>query len=208
MIRILCYGDSNTWGYIPGTGKRFDESTRWTKRLQTLLGDEFEIIEEGLRGRNAGHDFEFYPRGNLNGALTFPQSILTHDPIDFVIIMLGTNDLDERFNCDAKNCAKIIEEKYINYLRKDLVNLLYKVPKIIIIAPNIMGKAATKLKDYGVVQKSQKLNTEYEKIAKKNNCIFVSNENLISGIDGIHLNSESHKYLAGKLASIIKTNLF
>lgn len=207
MIRILCYGDSNTWGYIPGTGKRFDENTRWTKRLQNLLGDEYEITEEGLRGRNVGHDFDFYPRGNLNGSLTFPQSVLTHDPIDLVTIMLGSNDLDERFNCDAKSCAKIIEEKYINYLRKDLVNSLYKVPKIIIIAPNIMGEAAAKLKDIGVIEKSKRFNTEYEKMAKKNGCIFVSNENLTSGIDGIHLNAESHKYLAEKLTSIIKNNL-
>ena len=121
--------------------------------------------------------------------------------------MLGTNDLDERFNCDAKSCAKIIEEKYINYLKQDLINSLYKIPKIIIIAPNIMGDAAAKLKDIGVIEKSKRFNTEYEKMAKKNGCIFVSNENLTSGIDGIHLNAESHKYLAEKLTSIIKNNL-
>lgn len=83
MIRILCYGDSNTWGYIPGTGKRFDENTRWTKRLQTLLGDEYEIIEEGLRGRNVGHDFDFYPRGNLNGSLTFSAKCSNARPYRF-----------------------------------------------------------------------------------------------------------------------------
>lgn len=49
--RILCYGDSNTWGYIPGTAKRHDTKTRWTGMLQDKLGDEYEIIEEGLNSR-------------------------------------------------------------------------------------------------------------------------------------------------------------
>lgn len=91
--------------------------------------------------------------------------------------------------------------------KQDLINSLYKIPKIIIIAPNIMGDAAAKLKDIGVIEKSKRFNTEYEKIVKKNGCIFVSNENLTSGVDRIHLNTESHKYLAEKLTPIIKNNL-
>ena len=48
MIHILCFGDSNTYGYKPdGTG-RFDENTRWTGLLQKKLGTEFRVIEEGL----------------------------------------------------------------------------------------------------------------------------------------------------------------
>ena len=175
MIRVLCYGDSNTWGFIPGTGKRYDENTRWTKGLQKLLGNEYEVIEEGLRGRNVGHDFELYPRGNLNGAATFNQSVLTHDPIDYVVIMLGTNDLDEGFNSNTKECAKILEDRYINYLKHDLVNSIHKMPKIIIIAPNIMTENASKLKDRGVIEKSKSFNADYEKMAKNNECIFVTN---------------------------------
>ena len=48
--RILCFGDSNTWGYKP-TGGRYDEETRWPMRMQRLLGDGYIVIEEGLNGR-------------------------------------------------------------------------------------------------------------------------------------------------------------
>lgn len=206
MIRILCYGDSNTWGYISGVGGRYDENIRWPKSLQKLLGSKYEVIEDGLRGRNVGHDFDFYPRGNLNGAKTFPQAVLAHDPIDFVIIMLGTNDLDERFNSNTQECAKILEDRYINYLRHDLFKSIHKMPKIIIVAPNVMNDNASKLKDKGVIDKSKSFNVDYAKLAKKNECIFVSNENLVSGIDGIHLTAESHKILAEKLFKEIIKN--
>ena len=49
--RIICFGDSNTWGYNPVTGERFDENTRWPMRMQQILGDEYQVIEEGQNGR-------------------------------------------------------------------------------------------------------------------------------------------------------------
>lgn len=51
-IRILCYGDSNTWGYVSGSGhQRYGNKERWTRLLSDLLGDQFEVIEEGLNSR-------------------------------------------------------------------------------------------------------------------------------------------------------------
>ena len=52
MKKIICFGDSNTYGYNPATGGRFDENTRWPKVLQKLLGEDYEIFEEGQNGRN------------------------------------------------------------------------------------------------------------------------------------------------------------
>lgn len=197
--RVLCYGDSNTWGYIPLTGKRFDENARYTKLLQKLLGEKYEVVEDGLRGRNVGHDFNVYPRGNLNGAITFPQSLIAHDPLDYVIIMLGTNDLDARFNSNAQECAKILEKEYITLVKEDLSVILTKTPTIVIVAPNEMTGMAEYLKDKGVIEKSHYFNIEYKKIAEENNCLFVDNTGLVAGEDGIHLTKESHMLLAKKL---------
>ena len=36
MKRILCYGDSNTWGFMGESGERFDEQTRWPCLLEQL----------------------------------------------------------------------------------------------------------------------------------------------------------------------------
>lgn len=61
---ILCYGDSNTWGYDPATRGRFDSTTRWTGVLQTLLGDNFTVIAEGLNGRTTSWDDPLAPGRN------------------------------------------------------------------------------------------------------------------------------------------------
>ena len=56
MRHILCFGDSNTWGYVPGTGERFDSETRWTALTQVMLNNEFKLYEAGLSGRTINKD--------------------------------------------------------------------------------------------------------------------------------------------------------
>lgn len=91
MKHILCYGDSNTWGFIPGTGERYDERTRWTGILASLLGEGWCIHEDGLNARTSVFDVPFKPF--LNGLPTFPAALVAQKPLDAVVISLGTNDL-------------------------------------------------------------------------------------------------------------------
>ncbi len=203
MIRILCYGDSNTWGTIPCTwGGRYDENTRWTNLLAKKLGENFEIIEEGFRGRNTGFDDVKFPRGNRNGTLTFPSCVLSHDPIDFLIIMLGVNDMKEQFNATPEISAKNIENNFIKNLRENISVDLCKTPKIIIVAPNKVEDIIDKFK--GAKEKSQSFNTAYKELAIKNNCLFADNIGLETGEDGIHFTEKSHSILADKLYNVIK----
>lgn len=204
MKRILCYGDSNTWGYISGVGKRHGKDVRFTGVLQSLLGENYEVIEEGLRGRNLGHDFVLDERGNLNGARFFSQCVFTHDPLDFVVIMLGTNDLDEMFDCTTKHCAQILKEQYIDVINHKIGTSLLKKPKIIVVAPSVMSLNAGILKDDAVSKKSETFNDDYERVAMQTGSLFVGNSGLETGPDGIHLNEKSHRLLAEKLCEIIK----
>ena len=87
---VLCYGDSNTYGYIPGTHGRYDSETRWTGVLSRLLGDDYRVIEEGLSGRTAGRDNA--EEGWKNGFDYLRPCLLSHMPLDCLVIMLGTND--------------------------------------------------------------------------------------------------------------------
>ena len=72
MKTILCYGDSNTYGYNPVTGGRWPEDIRWTGRLQQLLGDEYKVIEEGCNGRTTM--YKAPGEGWKSGLPEFPQA--------------------------------------------------------------------------------------------------------------------------------------
>ena len=89
--RIVCFGDSNTWGYKPGVGGRFDEDTRWTGRLATMLGDDYRVLECGINGRTTSFDEPF--RDCRNGCKGLAYSMEEHRPFDLLIISLGGNDL-------------------------------------------------------------------------------------------------------------------
>ena len=87
---ILCFGDSNTHGYNSKTGGRFTVEERWTKLLQRKLGDDYYVIEEGLSGRTTSFDDPVFE--GLSGLNAIYPCMMTHEPLDLVIIMLGTND--------------------------------------------------------------------------------------------------------------------
>lgn len=73
MKEILCFGDSNTYGLIPGTKNRYGRDTRWTGLIeQQLYGKGCRIIEEGLCGRTTVFEDEL--REGRKGAAVFADS--------------------------------------------------------------------------------------------------------------------------------------
>jgi lysophospholipase L1-like esterase len=91
VTAILCYGDSNTWGYRASTQERLGRWDRWPGVLQRELGDDVHVIEEGQNGRTTVFDIPFEP--NRNGLTHLPVALETHHPLDAVVIDLATNDL-------------------------------------------------------------------------------------------------------------------
>ena len=106
MKTILCYGDSNTWGYNPRTQDRFPIAERWTGVLAHKLGAEFRVVEEGLNGRTTVWDDPI--EGYKNGKEYLIPCLESHRPIDLVVIMLGTNDLKKRFSVSAYDIAQSV----------------------------------------------------------------------------------------------------
>jgi lysophospholipase L1-like esterase len=89
---IVCFGDSNTWGYIAGTERgRYPRDVRWPARLATALADEAEVIAEGLNGRNA--TIESPVAEGRNGLPYLVPCLRSHAPVDALVIYLGTNDV-------------------------------------------------------------------------------------------------------------------
>ena len=103
MKTVLCYGDSNTWGYNPTTGDRFGRDERWAGVLRRTLGEGYLVIEEGLNGRTTVWDDPL--EDGRKGKVYLPPCLETHKPLDLVIIMLGTNDLKQRFSAPASDIA-------------------------------------------------------------------------------------------------------
>src|SRR6185436_143967 len=96
MKTILCFGDSNTWGFIPESitepfWRRHAPDVRWPGVLARELGSGYSVIEEGLGGRTTVHDDPVM--GNRNGSLHLPPCLESHKPLDLVVLMMGTNYL-------------------------------------------------------------------------------------------------------------------
>lgn len=212
MKRILCYGDSNTWGYISGTDhQRYDEYQRWTKLLQNKLGSDFEVIEEGLNSRTLFSDDNRPGKEGRNGFTYLKPCLDTHDKVDIVILMLGTNELKNEFNNSAEDIVNMID-RYIKFIKANKSQIDKSVPQVIISGlPTVNEqsnycKANDKYK--GASEKSKKLNVLYEKYCRENNIYYVNNNDLETGIDGVHLTLESHQILAERLSKFLKNTKF
>ncbi len=209
-IRILCYGDSNTWGYISGSNhERYGNKERWTKILAESLGNDFEIIEEGLNSRTLTSNDTRLGKEGKNGYEYLIPCLDTHDPIDLVILMLGTNELKATYNKTAKEIGNILEEYFVKTILNRKSQFKNSYPKLLLVTPPLVDEELNYKQRgtniyLGATKKSKDLNDIYKNITEKYNCYFLSNDGLITGIDGVHLTKESHKKLADLLELKIK----
>ena len=208
-IRILCFGDSNTWGYISGSDhQRYGIGERWTSILSELLGNEYEVIEEGLSGRTLTSNDMRPGKEGKNGYEYLLPCLDTHDPVDLVVLMLGTNELRAVYNKSVKEIGEIFEKYFVEAILNRKSECKESSSKLLIITPPIVnedvGHWGDNNKYIGASKKSRELNNIYKTIAEKYKCYFLSNEELETGIDGIHLTKESHNKLANMLSNEIR----
>lgn len=196
MINILCYGDSNTWGYNPYNGSRYDENTRWTCLLQKKLGLEYNTIEAGLNGRTTSIDSQV---NNIrNGRKFISYEINTHKPLDILIIMLGTNDLLHSYNLYPEEIARGIETIIVE-AKKCMFDGNKKDMKIFVLSPpRVIETDLESPLFMGAEEKCKRLPKCFEEICKLQGCHFINITKEISACeyDGIHLNKESHYKMA------------
>lgn len=197
--RILCYGDSNTWGQIAGYKKpmRYEKNTRWTGRLQKILGIGFEVIEEGLSGRTLTTDDAISREEGKNGLAYLKPCLDSHFPLDIVILMLGTNELKKEFDNSPEEIGTMIEAEYVKKILNWKANPFGDCVKIIIISPPLVDEKMDKEAIFlGGEIKSHKLRDIYGEIAIRNECEFIDGTVLEIGNDGVHLSENGHECLA------------
>lgn len=195
MKTILCYGDSNTWGWNPATMERFDRDERWPGVLRNELGADYLVIEEGQNGRTTVWDDPI--EGFKNGAAYLPPCLESHKPLDLVIIMLGSNDLKMRFSLSAYDIAAGVGA-LVDIVQKSGVGTGGVAPQILVIVPPPLG-ALSDFADIftGGVEKSRQLAVHYQNMAKQYNCALLDAGVIVksSNIDGVHLEASEHRKL-------------
>lgn len=198
MKRVLCMGDSNTWGFSPVDGHRMDG--RWTRNLSS---EELplEIIEEGLNSRNAICKDNHMPE--KCGFDMFKMMLMSHKPLDAVVLMLGTNDLKACYSSTAKSIAYGLRE----YIRTWMNPTLYegfKQPKLLVIAPIELHETLPDLEgpggnfDQRSLEQSKLLADEIKTVCDAYPVEFLDASKVAkaSTIDGLHMDEDNHALLA------------
>ena len=204
MKTILCYGDSNTWGWDPLRMDRYPADTRWPGVLQHTLGQDYQVIEEGLPGRTTVWTDPI--EGHMSGQDYLTPCLNSHRPIDLVILMLGTNDLKFRFSVSAFDIAESIGA-LVKIIHQSESGPNEAIPKVLLLAPPPLGKL-TDFADMfaGGTQKSRQLSQHIQRGAELWGCAFLDTAQVIvsSEVDGVHLDPGEHRKLGKAVAEIVE----
>lgn len=210
QFKVLCYGDSNTWGFTPGSGVRFEKDSRWPALMQKELGNRYEVVEDGIIGRTTIYDDPVNPY--RNGLTGLGYSLQTHCPIDLVVLCLGTNDLQ------FTNLAGVI--RGIKELLRTLKNanaiftgstVLFRTePKILLVAPPALHDDHDKMRPdtamCGRVEDSRRFGEVFRQIAPAYGAAFVDAAEVAqaSAVDCIHMDADSHRRLSALVAAEVR----
>ena len=211
MKQILVYGDSLTWGIIPGTRQRLPFGQRWPAILEAELrraGKTVRVIEDALNGRRTVWDDPFKP--GRNGLAGIEQRIEVNSPLALVILMLGTNDFQSVHQLNASHSAQGIAS-LVRAIRKAPIEPEMPVPSILIVAPPRSGAASGTMaeKFLRARERSEGLGPAYAAIAAEMDCAFFDAGGVItpSIIDGVHLDADQHDALGRQLVTMVATLL-
>ena len=200
MKKILCYGDSNTFGYNTEDNSRFDENTRWTAVLQKSLGTEYEVINEGICDRTG---FVYNPKGfEFSAQNHFPEMLSKIEDVDILILALGTNDLQFQYNISIDTIEKGLEN--LIKLAKEKAKNIIIIPPVILDEKVLEGTFKYQFNETSIV-KSKQIGKIYRQISDIHHCEYFDINEYVkpTDFDGLHYDKTSHKIIGEKLADFI-----
>jgi lysophospholipase L1-like esterase len=217
MKTILCFGDSNTWGFDadstpPGAmPARHPPQVRWPGIVAAALGSDYRVIEDAQNGRMTVHDDPLAPTCR-NARRYLPTCLDSHKPIDLVVLMLGTNDLKTFLNLppqDITNGIAIL----LKQIAQSEAGPAGRAPQVLLVAPPAMGDMSA-LPDLAARfaharAKSLELPRFYEALAKQQGTAYLNAQLYTqpSPLDDIHLDAGSHAKLGAAVAAAVLTTL-
>jgi len=208
MHQVLVYGDSLTWGIIPGTRNRLPFHERWPGVLEAQLkasGTSVRVIEDCLNGRRTVWDDPFKP--GRNGLIGIGQRIEVNSPLSLVILMLGVNDFQIAHpQNDAwmagRGITALVEE-----ICRAPIEPGMSIPPVLIVSPPPIrtprGEMAQKFR--GADQRCHGLAQAYEEVAEALGCHFFDAGEIIhaSDTDGVHLDRDQHQKFGEAVEKVV-----
>lgn len=190
MKTIVAFGDSNTWGFVPGSdAERFPRDIRWPARLATALGDTAEVVSEGLSGRMATIE---HPAGaGRNGLPYLLPCLQSHAPVDLVVIYLGTNDASflppETVAGSVGRLVKVARNSEAGPGRRS--------PNVLVLCPPPFGE--------------HHLGPSFKQVCAALGCELIELEHVTSysAVDGIHLDEAGHVAVAAAVEERVRLML-
>ncbi len=207
MKTILAFGDSLTWGYEAVTGRRHAFDHRWPNALAAKLGPNVRMTAEGLNGRTTVHDDHLVDE-NRNGSTALPMLLSSHQPLDLVIIMLGTNDTKHPWWSRGSDARRGMQ-RLIEIVQRFPWGVDMPTPKILIMSPPPL--VHTDLSDFDkmfshAIKESQNFAKEYKNLAELLNVAYFDAGSVIETDpnDGVHLSKENSRKLGEALVPLVK----
>ena len=210
MKKILCFGDSNTWGWIPLKATRYPADVRWPGVMQKELGEDYLVIEDGISGRLTAIDDPYHPY--FNGRTALPYSLLANYPLDMVIIFLGTNDIKyvEPYRA-ADGVEALIGDVKNATVRFDAFSPIYESePKILVIGPTVLRPDISEINPTSglrfAYERSRQLADDIRAVAEAAGVFYLDAGKYAwpSEIDGIHFTPEAHAALGLAVAQKVR----
>jgi len=202
---VLCYGDSNTWGHDPRNGQRLPREQRWPGVLRQSLGLGYEVIEEGLPGRTSVFNDPLEPYKSGKDYLI--PCLQSHSPIDLVILLLGTNDIQSRYNVSAMEISLGIGV-LVEMIQATTAGPSGTAPDVLLLAPPPIGRVPDEWSEsfIGAEAKSRRLAEYYQRIADEYQCEFYDTSLCVvsSTSDGVHWELGEHEKLGKVLAPLVR----
>jgi lysophospholipase L1-like esterase len=208
VTRLLCFGDSNTWGRSGQNTDRYPANVRWTGLLQQKLGNTYEIVEEGLRSRTTNVDDQDPQFPGRNGFTYLQPCLESHQYLDTVILWLGTNDLKIKFNRQPMDIANALGS---------LIDLIHGISKnknnqptsILLISPPFVREDILKSNSQfaGAGPKSQELSGLLKQLATEKGTLFLDLAEFVEAgeFDGVHLEAVTHPIVAEKIYNVLQS---
>lgn len=206
---VLCFGDSNTWGYVPGEDcERFPSDVRWPGVMQAALGsDDFDVIEEAQNGRMTVWDDPYETAVSKNGAAHLPVVLESHKPLDLVVVMLGTNDLKNHMTHDAHAIAQAVGV-LIDLIAASDAGPQKTAPQVLMVCPAPVSEGHCPFEHLFDTAPaiSRQLPAAYREIAELREVAFLNAGDYAScpEPDCIHIDAASHAALGQAIADKVR----